>query len=406
MHATQRAALVGFWSLLCACGVSHSPATTDAGTDAGTDASTGTDASSDAGTEADADAAPPPPTVAAMLEQACPGGACTSDAVVTYWKSYWQDLAVQRTLRFVESGPTAYSFTVTDADGNPATLDFAAGIPVTLTVTDDGTSTSAEHYLAAPALSRSVAWYKVDSVDGEYDAPNFDAVGVLHTPGVANSMSLYFVPLLSGSYDAYCRTGVTMTSAGPDLTTGHAGLGMKTTVTVDNDLGVTLDQGLSPTYDPSFDQDPRRDESNAVWASGALDTRYSSATGPVVMDEQSKTMFMFTPDEVDFKVGVGTDLGLINVATDKSRHYFTSPDFLVTTVFLKTQDTQGEVFASYLTSFSAKPGKNTDMFLVPTIASNWQFYCMLGVKPGADGGPDLTTGHAGLGMVGQVVVSQ
>ena len=84
------------------------------------------------------------------------------------------------------------------------------------------------------------------------------------------------------------------------------------------------------------------------------------------MDEQSKTMFMFTPDEVDLKVGVGTDLGLINVQTDKYRHYSRPRIPLWPRRYsLKTQDTQGEVFASYLTSFSAKPGKNTDMFLVP-----------------------------------------
>jgi uncharacterized cupredoxin-like copper-binding protein len=363
---------------------------------------TGTDAP-DMG--ADAEAGPPPPTVAAMVEQACPGGTCTSAAVVTYWKSYWQDLAVKRTLRFVENGPSDYGIVVTDADGNPATLEFAAGIPVTLTVTDDGTSTSAEHYLAGSALSRSVAWYKVDSIDGEYDAPNYDAVGVLHTPSVATSMALYFVPILSGSYDAYCRTDVTETSAGPDLTTGHAGLGMKTTVIVDSDLGVTLDQGLNPAYDPALDSDPRRDESDPVWASAAVDTRFSSAAGPITLDEESKTMYMFNPDAADFKVGVGADLGLSGLATNKSRHFFTSPDFLITTVLLKTQDTQGEVFASYLTGFAAKPGKSTDMFLVPTTAGNWQFYCQLGVKPG-DGGPDLTTGHAGLGMVGQVAISQ
>ncbi|HEX3776608.1 MAG TPA: hypothetical protein VHV51_19180 [Polyangiaceae bacterium] len=342
-----------------------------------------------------------------MVAQACPGGTCTSAAVVSYWKSYWQDLAVQRTLRFVENGPSDYAIVVTDADGNPATLEFAAGMPVTLTLTDDGTSTSAEHYLAAPALSRSVAWYKVDSVDGEYDAPNYDAVGVLHTASVANSMALYFVPIVSGSYDAYCRTGVTETSTGPDLTTGHAGLGMKATVTVDNDLGVTLDQGLNPAYDPTLDRDPRRDESNAVWDTSAVDARFSSSTGPVTMDEESKTMYMFNPDAVDFKVDVGADLGLSDLPTNKSRHFFTSPDFLVTTVLLKTQDTQGEVFASYLTAFGPKPGKSTDMFFVPTTAGNWQFYCQIGVKP-SDAGPglDFTTGHAGLGMVGTVATSQ
>ena len=52
---------------------------------------------------------------------------------------------------------------VTDEAGNPATLDFQAGIPVSLTIVNPGDATSGgKHNVTAPELFRAVAWRAID----------------------------------------------------------------------------------------------------------------------------------------------------------------------------------------------------------------------------------------------------
>jgi hypothetical protein len=365
----------------------------------------------DAAAAADApapDASAPDLTPAGMVAYACEDGVCPSRLVIEYWSDLWDDHAVTRRVRFVESGPSDYALEITDGDGAPATLELAAGAPVNLYVTNpgDGSSTAA-HAFTATRLFRGVAWRRARTSDADWYAPSYDAFGVPFEAGVDHEVLLQFVPMTEGAYDAYCETGVTGgdeyagIAAGtvtPDLGApgSHSLAGMLATVTITEGLGVTLNQGVSPLRDPALDADPRRRESDPAWS-------LPPAERAVDLRELSDTVLAFVPGDLTVAAGAAYQLTLTN-APENGRHYYTARDFYMTTVMRDGRDANVRVEAAYLSGVGVAAGGTAVVAFVPTVPGTFATYCQIGVESGSSG-VDLTTGHAGEGMIGTMTVT-
>lgn len=377
------------------------------------DAAADGDATTDAATDATADA--PVLSVAGMIGAACPNGACKASAVIAYWKDAWASYAVKRTVRFKETSTTEYALEITDEKGAPASLTFAVGVPVTLTIVNPSVGSSAMHNLTGPNFYRAVAWQRATTAEAEYRAPHFDAFSVRRSASVDRQVTLYFVPIVQGTSPLYCNTAVpdgaryaelvagTSTAALTDPA-GHAGKGMKTVATIQGTQNLSLDPEILPSRDATLDADPRRYASDPVWANGARDETYRA--NPIGLLEYNNTEYGFTPVGVNLHKGIGTVLRFDNTfSTNESAHFFTATSFNASTVLRKAQDTSVEVEASYVTGVEALLGEAVEVFVVPTVVGTFTSHCQLGVKMLADGGPNLATGHAGKGMVGSVTVS-
>jgi uncharacterized cupredoxin-like copper-binding protein len=341
-----------------------------------------------------------------MVAAACSSDTCTTSKVVGYWKDLWTDHAVQRTVRFVETDATHFSYAVTDGAGAPSTLEFEAGVPVTLTLVNPGDGTSkGKHYLTAPEFFRTVAWRKAETADAEYKAPYFDAVEVLYAAGSEKLLKLYFVPIVAGSFDAYCEIGVQKGANGkPDHSTGHSGLGMKLPIKVTSRFTRSLDTELESAWVSALGSDSRRSGSHAVWADGARNDSFKVQGGaPIRMVEVSGGALAFEPKTIRLTEGVGYVLGFSNVGS-QGKHYFTAPTLFASSVVRKTEDSHSELKAPYFSAIELLPGKSASMFLVPTKKGEYPAVCEIGVTKKPDGTLDHATGHAGKGMTATVIV--
>lgn len=350
--------------------------------------------------------APPPPSVEAMRGEACIGTRCYADDVVAYWKPHWDEHARERTIVFQESGPDDYSFEVTDASGAAAALEFAAGVPVTLTLVNPAQASSGPHDLTAPSFFRSVAWWKVETSGGEYLAPTFDAIGVSHSEDAEHRAVLRFVPIKAGEYTAWSAEGVdagrqfadiVTGEVSPDLQTGDAGAGMVTSIKVVPAGQLTLFQGGNPNRELALDQDPRRSLEHDVWEPDSLHTVRVEARES--LDPQTgASVFTFDWSTRQFKANAGTVLEIRSGADNEFQHDITAPDLVRDSVTAVTRDAQARVYAPYLDSIHISPDTTIEMLFVPTVVADYRVYCGHGVVHDASGEPDLETGHAKAGM--------
>lgn len=351
----------------------------------------------------------PPLTVEAMLAAACSGTTCTPSKVVSYWRGEWDTYAVRRTITFVDVSATEHQMVVTDDAGAPATLDFTAGVPVSLTVVNPGdTRSTGKHDVTAPRLFRAVAWRRVKSLTSEVRAQTFDSIHVRRRSGADLSAVLEFVPMNPGTFDLYCATGVphgaeyeaiVAGTATADLADplGHAGKGAKLTVTIATASPVSI------SYTPAaLASDPRRLATDAVWAAGARDETYREL--PVRLYEFTDEEYAFLPANLTLRAGVGAVVRLENPLEDVRAHAFAAGTLYASSVLRELQDRDIEIETSTLTAVQLLVGGFAELFFVPTTPGTYADYCDIGVSTNPDGSPKLTSGHAGRGMVGAIRV--
>lgn len=354
------------------------------------------------------------PSPQGMVTAACGGGRCASRAVVDYWRDVWSTHAQQRVVTFSGDATAGLHMGVTDPTGAAAALTFQAGVPVTLTVRNPGPQVTGRHYLSAPDFFHTAAWRKVETVDAEYKAPYFYAVGLAYDPATTTEVELQFIPMAPGTWTAYCQLGVTGGDqyediiAGlvtPDTATGHAGHGMTLPITVTGDLGVTLDQGVSG-WNVELGRDARRNRNNPVWvnADGGSLRDETYADPPVMLQELSDTAMAFSPSAINLVTGRGYAVGLANPSTNMSSHYFTAPEFMRSVVLRGVEDRAADIRAPYLSAIELVIGGSARALMVPTVAGTFTAYCNIGVAMQGDQ-PDLHTGHAGMGAVATVAVT-
>jgi hypothetical protein len=376
----------------------------DAAADSGPDSTVGDGGVADAGPDAAV------LSVTGMLAVACPGGTCNPSKVVSYWKNDWDTYATKRTVRFQDVSTTEQHLVVSDAAGQPATLDFAPGVPVSLTVLNPGdTGSTGKHTLTAPRLFRAVAWRRARTIYGEYRAADFDSFSVRRRSGSDLSVVLDFVPINAGTYDVYCQIGVPNGNAyeaivsgtvQPDLanTAGHAGKGARAIATIGSALGVSITQPTS-----SLGGDPRRLATASVWGQAVRDEAYR--TDPVRLFEFTDDEFEFVPANVSLSANVGHVVRIANPSTNLKAHVYSASTFYGEAVLREVQDDDVEVETSTLTSIQILPGQWMELFVVPTVPATYGTFCDVGVQFNPDGTPKLTTGHAAKGMVGTVTVT-
>ncbi len=349
-------------------------------------------------------------SVAAMLTSACTAGVCTPAKVVAYWRNEWDNYAVRRTIKFNDVSAAEHRLVITDEAGRPATLELEPGIPVTLTIINPGdTGSTGKHDITAPELFRAVAWRRARTLAGEYRAAQFDSFHVRRRSGSELSVTLEFVPMNAGTFDVYCQIGVPNGNAyeaivagtvDPDLlaTAGHAGKGARTTATIRSGLAGTITQPVA-----ALGADPRRADTNPVWATAVRDETYRAS--PVRLYEFTDEEYAFLPVNLALRANIGSVIRVSNPIDNLRAHVYSAATFLAESVIRKAQDDDVEVDSSTLTSVQLAVGAWMDLFVVPSRGATYGSYCDIGVQLNPDGTPKLNTGHALRGMVGTLTVA-
>jgi len=357
---------------------------------------------------------PPMLSPEGMIDAACLALRCDAGDAVRYWKDDWDDHHVERIVTFRDPDASTAVFEVTDAAGAPSDLRFTSALPVTLHLVAPGDgSATGPHDLTAPELFRSIALRDVATDGGAYKGPTIDAVLPIYEAGVEHRATIRFIPIEQGTFTGWSSTGVTdgdryaeivLGTVTPDLGTGDAGLGMTLSVEVTADDDLTVFQGESSDRPPGLDADPRRDAADPVWGGGVV-----SVIGILAQEGldpmTGESLFTFNWTTRTLAKDVGHVLELTSRPTNRFRHDFTALGMMSDSVVRAALDVDAEVRAPYFAATNINPGETIQLFIVPTIARDYQTYCQIGVTHAASGAPDLTTGHAGAGMQDEITVA-
>jgi hypothetical protein len=371
-----------------------------------------------------------------MMAYACTAGRCRSSDVVGYWQdhvtsingTHWDDYATRRRVEFFATDTTATAalrFNVSDDNGNTwqcagggacPGLTFPAGRPVSITFVN---STTGKHAFTSAPFYRTVAWRRAENAVATYQAPAFDSFIV----NAGATSIVHFVPMIPGTYTSYCHIGVTNGQSFPEiiagtltptLTTGHASRGMVAPITISDPTSAfatsTLFQEATPDRDPALDSDPRR---NSTWWTTPSQNKGACCTNvPVTFTELSSTAFSYNANggpitsasPVNLHVGNGYQFILQNGAA-AANHDFSAVGLFETSILRAAIDTIWEIRAPYLTDVTIVPGGTSNVYVVPTSQGSHKAHCPTSVTTGRTGSPDLTTGHAGLGMQAPIIVT-
>jgi uncharacterized cupredoxin-like copper-binding protein len=102
------------------------------------------------------------------------------------------------------------------------------------------------------------------------------------------------------------------------------------------------------------------------------------------------TEYAFSPSNLVLKADTPYKLEIKNKGTIK--HYFVSKKFFKAIATRKLQsNADGEIKAPYFTAIEVFPGRSLDLYFIPVIKGSYQLLCTI-------------EGHAGKGMVGQIMI--
>lgn len=248
----------------------------------------------------------------------------------------------------------------------PSHLEFVAGKPYILTMTQQG-GNQEKHYFHTTDFYKKIATRKAQTVDAEYKAAYFDDIELV----LGGEIELYFVPVIGGTYELWCTI------------TGHQAAGMEMTVDIICDKGYALDLEVDPNFNTALGSDPRRSGSDPVWNTAEEVT--------LTMIESSPTEFSFDPDTLFLNVGTAYKLKIDNPAGNSSKHYYTAPEFYQSVVTRKAEDSKAEIKVQYFNAVELLIGGSTELFIVPTVAGTYEVECTI-------------TGHVAAGMHGYIIV--
>jgi hypothetical protein len=267
-----------------------------------------------------------------------------------------------------------------------------------------------------------VAWWKVETEDGDYRAPTFDSIHV-NRGEEDHDIVLFFVPMVPGNYLSYCAVGVmdgsryaeiAEGSVAPNVATGHAAEGMHTMLSVEDPdavlAGFTFAQDTLADRDPLLDRDSRR--SPTWWNDAQTNQGRCCFNRNLELTEVDDEEFEYRyrgarvtdTNPIILYEGYGHPIHLQNTSMTR-RHTLTAPQLFVQSVLFRAEDTQGEVRLPYLSTVSVKAQKRATVYLSPSATAHHEAFCDVGVRYGTShGAPDLGTGHAGNGMRGPIIV--
>lgn len=241
----------------------------------------------------------------------------------------------------------------------PSNLTFEAGKPYKLEIVNAG---AVKHYFTAEEFYGAVAFRKAQTSEGEFKAPFFKAIEVFPD----DQVDLYFVAVVPGTYDSICTI------------TGHADVGMVGAITITGSVPASPAPVVAAVADGDWVQNASDLVSAADWD-----------TMQTVTVELSE--FAFGPETLNLTVGQPYKIEIVNTGTVK--HYFTAGPFYQSVAFRKAQDSSGEIKAPYFKAVEIFPGKQADLYLIPTQAGSFKSVCTI-------------EGHQEAGMHGQIKVSE
>jgi hypothetical protein len=356
------------------------------------------------------------------------------------WKFVDENDADVTTLSFVQGYPVKLTFTSDDT----AQKHY-------LTAPDFFHSVAWRKAQTPWAEIKAPYFYAFETLTAIEDDAGTSSVDETLTP----TIDLYFIPVETGTFEAFCEIATTAGLSGTNkyenriaettktaVAGGHAtGTNkMKITITVtaapaaEGVAGTqTVDHGINLSRPSDFDD---KDEVSAgnddFWKGGTGGTTYSFNGQAVTAQRDCNSgsssdtgCFAYghdgtTDNSVELKLdgynkgAGGTDLtGMTLTAgqstvlrvsmpsTDTSKHYFTAPSLFATSLFRKAQDAHVEIKAPYFNAIElvgTAADRYVDLYMIPMVKGTHQAYCQIGVKSGAYGQPNYSTGHAGTGM--------
>ncbi len=240
----------------------------------------------------------------------------------------------------------------------PKEITLEAGQPYVLEVVNTG---ELKHEFTAGDFFRTVATRKAETAETEVKVPFFTEIEVF----AGKKAEIFLIPLIPGTYKLVCEIE------------GHSEAGMIGTITV---TGRT----------PSSPAIKLADVAAGPWAKDgpALVEAANWDTMKTVTIELSE--YAFTPKEITLTASQPYVVKVVNKG--KVKHEFTAEDFFGLVAFRKAQDASGEFKAWAPREVEVFPGKEVELYLIPTQAGTYKLVCEI-------------EGHLEAGMSGTITVT-
>lgn len=240
----------------------------------------------------------------------------------------------------------------------PNDITMEAGKPYIITLTNVGV---VKHEFTASEFFRMVATRKAQTAQSEVKVPYFTEIEVF----AGQSVDLYLIPLVAGIYDLKCEIE------------GHFEAGMFGTITVTGETPTSPALQLADVASGPWVQDGPALVSAADWDAAVKMT--------IELSE-----FAFAPK--DFTLEAGKPYILTVVTVGDVKHEFTASEFFPTIAFRKAQDESGEFKSTTPHEIEVFPGKQIEIYLIPTVAGTYDLKCEI-------------EGHFEAGMFGTITVT-
>ncbi|MBK5306519.1 MAG: hypothetical protein JJD92_07510 [Frankiaceae bacterium] len=243
----------------------------------------------------------------------------------------------------------------------PKNVTLAAGKPYVLELVNTG---KVKHEFAAGAFFRSAATRKMENAGAEVKAPFFTEIEVF----AGKTVELFVIPVLPGTFEMLCEIA------------GHREAGMEGSITVTGTAPAVPAPVVGDLTAGKWIQNGPALVEAANWD--------AKKTIRVEAGENGAKMF-FEPKNLTMKAGTPYVLELVNVG--KVKHEYTAAEFFPTAAFRKAEDAIGEYKAPRLNEAEVLPGKQLDLYLIPTKAGTFEIVCEI-------------EGHRAAGMFGTITV--
>ena len=240
----------------------------------------------------------------------------------------------------------------------PNDITMEAGKPYIVTLTNIG---AVKHEFTASEFFRTVATRKAETAQSEVKVPFFTEIEVF----AGETVDLYLIPLIAGTYDLKCEIE------------GHFEAGMFGTITVTGETPASPAIQLADVASGPWVQDGPDLIAAADW----------DAAGKMTIELSE---FAFSPK--DFTLEAGKPYILTVVTVGDVKHEFTASEFFPTIAFRKAQDESGEFKSTTPHEIEVLPGKQIEIYLIPTVAGTYDLKCEI-------------EGHFEAGMFGTITVT-
>lgn len=248
----------------------------------------------------------------------------------------------------------------------PKNVTLEAGKPYVLKLTNKG---KVKHEFSAGKFFRSAATRKVGTDAGAVKVPFFTEVEVF----AGKTAEVFVIPVIPGTFDMLCELP------------GHLEAGMEGTITVTGKAPAVPAPVLGDVASGAWLQNSGKllDAAKPTWDAKAKTLQIDAG-------EDGAKMF-FKPKNLTLKVGTPYKIQLMNVG--KIEHEYAADELFASVALRKVEDASGEYKGLLLKEAEVLPGKQLDVYLIPTKAGSFKILCGI-------------PGHDEAGMNGTITVTK